>query len=542
MNYLENFILSNTKNIRKNTNNEYRHGISDVKNYECVDINELQGDDEIMCHLVSFKVKKENSGIKRILLEKIDEIENPFLKVIVLCEINQLNSAKNVIEEIKKHFFVQIDVIGAVSQYKKYNKIENEALFVHFSDLSPSYDIQNRKLYKFETEECIFIEEKVCALNVKEQKILILLLFYTLKLSNLDKNQQSLHIDFAKAYFERLLFIRNEPFVSKNLLISHFRNILYNETNEIPSSIEIDKEIPLILCYEYSSVLARNYFKKYFFESALRIYEILHDHMKIVKCYLGMEKEEEMYNELKYIQNHLERSIDSKKDMNNEKLVMLGDSIIFNVSEISAENLDKMTLSEQKFNLINTYHLLAELKCDIQYYDKSYSLYQSHETLKLKALHQIRQLQLNEALETLNLALKHSQCDIQLLHMIACTRNALYQNTFLNQESKTEYDNSAKHDNLSIQDGEEYFMKILAIDPDNYDTLLNLADLKTQQDKKIEAVKYLKKAFRIHPSVGCAKKIISILEENSVEELNNFLKDESLKHIQEISQKYNLNK
>ncbi|KRH95131.1 hypothetical protein M153_2500032247 [Pseudoloma neurophilia] len=561
---LHEFIIKNSKSIKKRTDQSVKPGIHHLNIFSDINPASLQGDDLVEYFLTAFKIENDGHLYKKQLIDHVDKIDNPFFKTIVLCEVNYFNSAIQIIEELKKHFGMEVEVIGAQANYKEYNNKINDAIFIDIQDIENSNILSKRPHYKFETEKYSFIDQKIVPLNVKEQKLLILIIFYILKLSEIETHKKEQHFEFANAFLDRLLFIQNESFPNRDYILGHFKNLLRGELNEIEFLNKYDNELPFIPSFDYFRVLADNHFKKYNFESALQIYTILEQHLKMVKCYLGLNKEDEMKKELHRIRHQLEKKLlgsdPEYADLHlnsevNKKNIEIGERPVLNTDEVrkqlnfenkmdqleidndgpthienpitkSAESTTKdqkgtdisdLSLSEMKFALVNTYDLLAEITKDPSYYDKSYKLYQSHETLKNKALYLIRDQRITEAIDILQQALEHSQNDVKLFHMLGCLKIALNQN------------------------GEPELRKILSIDPDNYETLLNLADFKIQRNSNSEALDYLQKAFKIHQNEHVAKCIVTLLtKENRKDELEKFLSDnnallddESVEHKQE---------
>lgn len=566
---LHDFIIKNSKSIKKRSNQSVKPGIHHLKLFDEIDSEQLYGDDLIEYLYVAYKIKNSNHVYKRKLIQKAEHIDNPFLKTIIFCELNLLNSAVQVIDQLTEHFCIGMEIIGAEAKFKEYNEIINDAMFIEIKDMEGHDSIKNRVKYKFETEKCIFTEQKVVALNVNEQKICILIIFYILKLYEIENNKKEEHFEFANAFLDRLLFLQNESFTNKEYILNYFRNVLRSETNEITFFNKYDKEIPFIPAFDYFKTLADNYFKKYNFESSLHIYTILEQHLKMIKCYLGMNKEDEMTKELNKIKLQLEKKLhitdgghtpdtedvssgktnilhidEVKKQLNcetnnniadqekchkpkdqKEEQFRISQLEINTMEQVSSDStgvnhqdsnlsakkvnhafkgtdINEMTKSEMKFTLINTYSLLAEICKDPSYYDKAYVLFETHETLKNKALYFIRENRLREAILLLEKALEHCKNDLKLYHMLGCLKIA------------------------TNMDGEKYLQKILELDPDNYDTLLNLSDLKIQQGENADALVFLKQAFKIHQNENIAKSIVALLaKEERKEELEQFLRE-----------------
>lgn len=500
MSKLHEFIVKNTRSIEKRKDDIIKPGVHDYKIFQEINEHDLKGDDLVLYFLVGYKIMIKNDEFKQKLIKSIENIEDLFLKTIVFCELNYFEDALKSTEELKTKFSLQMEIIGAKAKYKKHNKIEKEAMFAEITNISASESINERKEYNLETDDYIFTEQKITALNIQEQKIVILIVFYIIRLMELDKTRSNEYKEYASAFLDRLSFIRNENFQNKEFIVQYFKNILRDEIKDVPFTSLYDKEMPFIPCFEYSKVLADNMFKNFKFESALNIYTILEQQLKIAKCYLGMGKDKEMVVELTKIKEDLEKRLEKINTLGLQENCVSETEYVKNHSTEKGSDLGEMTPSEIKFTLVNTYHLLAEIKKDTTYYDLSYKLYPSHETLKQKAMYFVRERRMEDALETLEKALIHTKNDIKLFHMIGCLKIACN------------------------QDGEPFLHKILEIDPDNYETLLNIADFKIEQRKPLDALIYLKRAFKMHQTAGCAEKIIAILtKEEKKEELKKFL-------------------
>ncbi|ELQ76786.1 putative Tetratricopeptide repeat, Tetratricopeptide-like helical protein [Trachipleistophora hominis] len=483
-----------------------------------------------------------------------------------------------------------------------------------------------RKLYKFETRAHVFKEYRVFPLHVHEQCLLLTIV------QLLIKSQGPEHVEYARAYLDRVLFNGNDHFDTKDYLQNYYKNVLYDETIEPCYVRSFSLEAPLVLNYEYAHVLGNNFFKKYFFDSALGIFTCLRMHEKMAKCYLGMGKETEMIEELERMREMmeikvfgrvvgLEKETDVKEAVVNERLVegtdveermveetgveermveetdvegrmieetvvkesveaVVNERMVKNSLETTAKvsleavrvpleavkvsseamvneagkerktmvrraeekneilknNVETMKESENDvemaekcatntktedkrvneehvhgrewrtnnnlsekgcdtrecssamFDLVNTYNLLAELTGRAYYYALSYQTYKTYTPLKLEALHRIRNKEYEKALALLKQALEHAPYNITLLHMTGCLETALHGN------------------------GITYFLRILSIDSNNYETLINTGNYYTEKEKYEDAVYFYTRAYKINKSAKVLKHVVTILE------------------------------
>lgn len=379
---------------------------------------------------------------------------------------------------------------------------------------------EKRKLYKFETRDHVFKDYKVFSLCVNEQYLLLTIIRLLLK------SQGPECLEYARAYLDRLLFNRNEDHDMKDYVLSHYKNVLYDETNEPCFVRSFCFEAPLIFGFEYAQVLGNNLFKKYFFESALQIFACLGRHEKMAKCYLGMGKEQKMIKELQGMKEKMEIKVFGKcmnvcdAEAMKKSTVQTGDtganeqtiptgSVTRNATDGLAE-LDRCMKSNATdvFDLVNTYNLLAELTNNTYYYTLSYRAYKTYTPLKLEAIHRIRNKQYEKALSLLKQALDHSPYNITLLHMVGCLEMAIHGN------------------------GISYFLRILSIDSNNYETLINVGNFYTEKEKYEESVYFYTRAYKINKSARLLKQLGTILEiTGKYDEIKCMLRREDKKNV-----------
>lgn len=380
---------------------------------------------------------------------------------------------------------------------------------------------EERKLYKFETRDHVFKNYRVFSLCVNEQYLLLTIIRLLLK------SQGPEHLEYARAYLDRLLFNRNGDHDMKDYMLGHYKNVLYDETNEPCFVRSFCFEAPLIFSFEYAQVLGNNLFKKYFFESALEIFTCLGRHEKMAKCYLGMGKEQEMIKELRGMKEKMEIKVFGKRmnvcdaetmkestvqtdDTSANEQIIPTSSVTRNVADSPAAEPDRCMKSSATdvFDLVNTYNLLAELTNNTYYYTLSYRAYKTYTPLKLEAVHRLRNKEYEKALSLLKQALDHSPYNITLLHMVGCLETAIHGN------------------------GVSYFLRILSIDSNNYETLINVGNFYTEKEKYEESVYFYTRAYKINKSARLLKQLGAILEvTGKYDEIKCMLRREDRKNV-----------
>ncbi|KAM0688075.1 hypothetical protein COBT_000673 [Conglomerata obtusa] len=345
----------------------------------------LSEDDDIITNYLNAKTSREISlKAHNILKQQLHNTKESRHHKLMLANIaiylRDFIHADKLIKDFKKEHGIITNITGRNANVKWFDGIENSFLvldiqFLQGINIDDQKYADKFKKVLFETEKLKYKDFYVDALSINVQ---------TLILTELELIMQSEYSsdylnEKIQAYIDRLEYIANEKNDLITRLIHFYNSFIDNDISEAlkrvinkskPIDYDLYLKLPIKFVCAFQLRLAHIYFKTFFYEHAMEIYEEYGDIENIIKCYVGMGKEKEAIKNLKKLEISLKEEINQKfleirnlKSLNEKKdqqktEIIEKETIKQNLQNVTNEEKENEFTQSQRNNnnLINNFN------------------------------------------------------------------------------------------------------------------------------------------------------------------------------------------
>ncbi|KAM0676658.1 hypothetical protein BDAP_002771 [Binucleata daphniae] len=320
--------------------------------------------------------------------------------------VKEYKMAKKHIELYKQKKCVTIKLTGKTARAKYFNCIEKDFLALEIDN----EDTKKNDKELFETDKLCYTDYYVTSLSLNLQEILLTELECILH-TEINEEYRKEKIG---TYIDLLKYKKNEKHPLFTRLINYYNTYIdtkeyYHLEQDLHVKNDIDfthqYNLPVKYIFEIKERLAHVFSKQFRYESAFCIYRELGDIENIIRCYVGLNKEDEAIVEtknrihestkrLESIQNTQKNKADksSNKEQKEDENSKQNNNASKNEYELYYINIEKennnvISVFDTKYKTYESYLLLASLENKPEYYDMAFSVIQHFEPFRLKGLY-----------------------------------------------------------------------------------------------------------------------------------------------------------